>query len=90
MVSSASLGETLKRRIETSGYGGRPITGVDLQPVKYGIYPKGKQWLPRKHHFTFATQEFHAQAGAIIRQAKSNNSGLARTMGLITGPGEVR
>ena len=28
--------ETLKRRIETSGYGGRPITGVDLQPVKYG------------------------------------------------------
>ena len=28
--------KTLKRRIETSGYGGRPITGVDLQPVKYG------------------------------------------------------
>ena len=27
---------TLKRRIETSGYGGRPITGVNLQPVKYG------------------------------------------------------
>ena len=28
--------KTLKRRIETSGYGSRPITGVDLQPVKYG------------------------------------------------------
>ena len=28
--------KTLKRRIETSGYRGRPITGVDLQPVKYG------------------------------------------------------
>ena len=28
--------KTLKRRIETSGYLGRPITGVDLQPVKYG------------------------------------------------------
>ena len=30
--------KTLKRRIETSGFGGRPITGVDLQPVKYGIW----------------------------------------------------
>ena len=29
--------KTLKRRIETSGYGGRPIPGVDLQPVKYGV-----------------------------------------------------
>ena len=28
--------KTLKRRIETSGYGGRPISGVDLKPVKYG------------------------------------------------------
>ena len=31
------LVKTSKRRIETSGYGGRPITGVDLQPVKYGM-----------------------------------------------------
>ena len=29
--------KALKRRIKTSGYEGRPITGVDLQPVKYGI-----------------------------------------------------
>ena len=29
---------TLKTRIETSEYGGRPITGVDLQPVKYGTW----------------------------------------------------
>ena len=28
--------KTLKSRIEISRYGGRPITGVDLQPVKYG------------------------------------------------------
>ena len=32
--------KSLERRIETSGYGGRPnkLTGVDLQPVKYGNY----------------------------------------------------
>ena len=42
-------GKTLKRRIKTSGYGGRPITGVDLQPVKYGRWSTVfSQWCMQK------------------------------------------
>ena len=69
--------KTLKRRIETSRYGGRLITGVDLQPVKYGnTYAQLQDHMIACTHQIMSPDSTHAQqlkAAKFISHARSGN-----------------